>query len=1040
MRRSLTSNDLATLRTRPQKTDLRLVIHKPASVLQATLNSIPVYPSSALAITVTGGNTTDVLSGMTLINGGAVVGASDKGKIRVRHDMSSSSVIHIAEFGSGLINWATGDKLTVLREFRPWTKFPHYDNSASQWTMDWSENYSDQYSGKQRPIVIMGPPAVGIKGGDNIKLVGTSSIFYNSATLTTASWFCSDGGSIISPAGGGSVLGTENDPVIASFESGRQDGAYVSLKIIDSNGSSAIGHRLVFEIDPTLNASKVNIGQIVGGIKNGGYIANISVFGNGNADLTDFPNEAEIVVYEYNTKYGSNSASIGNNYPYRENIVFRGWIVSDTQRINPYTGTVNFVAGTIDSIMKQAESFDVFLAQASAAPTGASRWVEVCGLSLDLVAHNLVKYRSTVDLITDVWFAGGTASRTDTLLYQDLPRTSWFDQIKSNYGDKGFLGYVASDLQSSLFCFADAQITGTSAVLPSNILDNEDVIADLIVESKHQDTVSEVLLMSVASDTGYGAISPRGAPGYFGVHQEQTKGLAIDQNDLITWSGNFRAKNNSSYPRNTIPLAGNYKIDSVPQSILSLSLSAASNPRGLTWNNKGFYPYTTQIDYDSRTGFIKVQLEAEEIVNGIGGGSFAFPTPDITPTTSPPSPPSPPEPPGGTGQGDGFGTVFVQTGKIVGRTNDFSASSPSWSSIGPTMDTGKWMRHFILDPWSPLTTGFLATDMGVYKCTNLRGASPSWSLVLSAATIEATTGATFGGPMKLVGSINTQYFIGLFFKVGKKGWFAKTTNGGDSWSIIQIVDHSAYTSFHFATSADIVPYAINNNLRLYMLCATQNGFPVIGQDEIYRSDDAGATWTLKKAYDPGAGNVYPSTMLICPYNDNSDGNNVIAYLTHTAGEGVFESTNGGVSFSEINSDNFSQNITCPNPINVYTQNANVIHFVTNDFTGSVFLRCYRTTNGGNTWNTIFDYNTSGGATTVGWRAFGGFPYVQDQLYAVISTDNSGEIPDSTYQGIFVSTDGGATWTDKTGNWSFDFDFATFDYGQGGTIVPIWVAE
>lgn len=1044
MKRAFTATEKSILRTKPQSTEWYLAVYRPASVLQGRLNAKPTtFSGSGIVLNSVTGNFTSVVEGMTLINGGTIAGGSSKGKLRVRSATGGTSTLKIAEYGCALINWAANDYITVLKEFRPWVKFPRFDTGASRYDMDFDKRHSGEFS-NLRPIPIMGPPI--IAKDFNASMIGSSSVFFG-GTLATTQWLTYDSAS---PLAGYNLtsIGTAAAPTVIQIPQ-RPDGTVLGLKITDSNGLSGMTHRIAFGYpSPATSALadiqlseylKVEFGEIVGGYKAGGYLANFTVRGNQNATLALVPDEAHVVVFEANTQYGDTASEIGGNYPLAERVVFSGYILNETQTINPFDSTITFQAATIDQILSQQEAFDVFLAEYV---NGASGWQEITGLTLDKAAHHVIAERSTISEVCDFNFANGMASQTGLILYQPLPRESIFRQLQDNYGDYGFLGYVSSDMQGNLHAFEEVQITGNSNNLV-NVMDiaYNDRMNAVVIQKKHQENVSESLFSAVASDTPYFAVAPKYAPGYFGTRRSVEKSLTGVQNNVNVWSGNYRAKENNEYPRTVVPLIGNYKIDSVPQSRITMSLSAVDNTRGISWNNDVFFPYLTKMTYNSLARYATTELELEKKVNGMTGASFVPPSVSPGDTTFPPIPPDPPDPPDQPGQGDGFGTVFVQTGKIVGRTSDFSAANPVWVSIGPTMDSGKWMRHFILDPWSPETTAYLATDMGVYKSTNIKTASPTWSLVLSAATIEATTGATFGGAMKLLGSINSQYFVALFFKIGKKLWMAKTTNGGTNWSFVTVVDHSAYSALNWACGADIVPYTVGGSLRLYVIVSVTNGFPVIGQDEIWRSDDAGATWTKVFTYDPGAGSLEPSTLLICPYNGNSLGNNVIAYLTHTAGNVIAKSTDAGDSFGSINTDGFFQNIKCPNPVNVYTQDEDIITFVTEDFNGTTYLKCYRTTNGGTSWSTVFSYNTDPAAVEVMWRAFGGFPYNSNLLYAVISDSGiGGGTPDSTYQGIFVSINGGTNWTDKTGNWAFDFDFENIGYGLGGTIVPIWIEE
>jgi len=77
---------------------------------------------------------------------------------------------------------------------------------------------------------------------------------------------------------------------------------------------------------------------------------------------------------------------------------------------------------------------------------------------------------------------------------------------------------------------------------------------------------------------------------------------------------------------------------------------------------------------------------------------------------------------------------------------------------------------------------------------------------------------------------------------------------------------------------------------------------------------------------------------------------------------------------------------------------------------------YLSTDGG-----VTSYQASANGVDGNVRASGGFPFNQNQYYLL------------TTAGIYVSTNNGDDFVDKTGDWAFDFNI---DIGHG-IIVPDW---
>jgi hypothetical protein len=417
------------------------------------------------------------------------------------------------------------------------------------------------------------------------------------------------------------------------------------------------------------------------------------------------------------------------------------------------------------------------------------------------------------------------------------------------------------------------------------------------------------------------------------------------------------------------------------------------------------------ISYEySRTGLVtRVELLLEEETSGTPAVTYVPPNPDWEP---PIIPPIEPPPPGPIPQGTGFGTLYLWTNGVLGRTRAFSADSPTYSNITPSGTFS--FRDFILDPHSPSTTAYhlsVGTNGGVRKSTNMDEATPTWSLVLTIAAIETATSGTVSNLFLIRGSINQLDYIGFLAYVIIAGGtifvFIYSENGGTSWN------YSTITAFATGFSSwDIVPHTIGGSLTLYAYLHRNN------DSYIYKSTNKGATWAYVDDFGLASGD---RTLLChCPYEGNTDGLLLfLAYLSPGTDSGAFfKSTDGGATRNLIAdpSDGMSNEGTRigRNGIEAYTEDSDLLFWWTAGDDG-----LYTSIDGGANWTLKSATGLTGEPV-----AAGGFPYNGQQYYVVTTT------------GIFVSVDGGNSFVNKTGDWSFGFT-ASGSEPYHNIIVPDW---
>jgi hypothetical protein len=996
MRQVWNQSELDVASSKMQRSRWYLAIHKPRVIGEFVndtnfssahpLDSLPIdppYPDGA----------SDVKAGMTVWFG-STQGGSDLGRARIVEDWDDTGNLYFMESGSGLFRWNDVLYMTVVEEFRPWVRHPTFP--AVAWEMDNAYiQYTDQLE-TYPPLAVMGAPFVKILDGAGTatgSFVGEHSVSWDDS-ITEWLWEFPDGDT-------SSSEGTEAAPVSKEFSGASPGGSYVSLTVTTAGGRTHTGRRLCFAFDDISSLPRVAFTAIQGGTVAGGYRAQIQAY---NLNDDDLPPGTEIIIFE-SASYGSTASELGGNSPYRNNIVFRGWLTDEQIQKTPETGLVVLSAETINGIMNKAPSYDVFYAYKPSGVPSGSQWVATTKiLTPDRVAFNLMRWRSTVGDIVD-FFPASKLAISFPMLYQNLPRDNWWNQLKTNYYDRGLLYGVAADMQSNIFAYSDPNITGGSAsefeTFP--VLTASNIGGTVSIERSHFDATAQVQLYAVSIAQPLGAESPGNVMGYFGGKVERAEGLSIDtQQRLIDWAGNLREKNNAEFKRVAFPLAGNLRIDPVPNMIVPVTVSTEKHGKRIDWEGKSFIPFELQLNYETG-GIPLATIVAEEVVNGKGGSSITFPT--IIPVEPPPSP-DPAPPPGPVVDGTGDGTVYVMGEYFLGRTRNFSSQYPTWNTenIGPTSDI---YYDFILDPWNPTNGAYLTTDSGVYKTTNLDSSSPSWTLVASAATIISSAGG-YWNPYKISASINVQNYVAIFFE-GTSGalYCMYSTDGGTSWSYSQIDAQSE--NIQFGGGADYVPHIVNGGIMLYAIGGEYSGSPPQYRPKCFRSTDGGATWSARGA----VGNLLSGWGFAiayachCPYDGNEAGN--IVYIA--AAGSTWKSTDGGMTWTSLGIIP-EANVT-RHAIETHTENNNIAYIWSQDLTVRVST------------DAAASFQTRGTVPGTQIKAAGGFPFDSGKYYVVSNT------------GVYYSNDGGNSFQDKTNNFPTDAlsGMATNDRA---IIVPLWI--
>jgi len=1003
---------------------LRLFLLQPTVVFAGRVNlATATYPIQEIPFDgVTTGAYGDILPGMTVIIG-STAGASDYGRQRIRR-IATSTTIYVGRSSRGQnfgeLNVLDNAYITVLDMREVWAKIsylsadPPPDGTIYK---DGDLAYGDN-AVYTPPVANTGPGFAGTidpsTGVVTVEFDGTASFAtHPGATITDYFWDVGDGTITVGTSA--------DDTITATFPPGFR---YVSLTVLDSSAGSHTAYCPVYARDPANDTTIPSWQMQSHRITQEGQKITVKVLSD--IPSTTYPECTVALIWDGEPSSASD----------RTHMVFIGWVDTEPTTIDSNkTATLKDVQLNLVDVAGRLNVLPGFGVSAEyVSSVGAvDSWAKMYNLNMDRYFHFLLQWHSNALDIAD-WTWTGTTTSFPTLHKSSNANSLW-EQVR--YMVKSLTpDYVLTcNTYGQMFCKIDPMLqnvgdrTSTSqATLTSASFSDLRYTRQRNPRAHWLREGAQKAQTTLPVPT-YFAKAPGEAAAQGELVQEENDKISRSQSDTNDTAGHRYARLNAPNSHFNITLLGD-DLDIEPANMTWVKLTIDADTaaqRGYTFSLGRGLVHEVNIRYDyQRTGLVKTvkldwELETAAVATGVAdnppsGDAIQTPEIELPPDLYTPTPGTTPS------AGTGLKTVYVMSGKKLYRTRDFYSTSPTWVDITPGgLTSGKPLHDFILDPWNPSTTGYLAGRDGVFKSTNLDATTPTWSHVLTDSDISGYCGESIStlGWGKLLGSPNQNGYVAFFygFDTHKQVVCAHSTNGGSSWSQTTVFTGAIFRAT-VPGCVDIVPHTVSGGLRLYI--ADGQG------DELKRSDDGGASWVSVGSIYPGMG--YTRCLHI-PFDDNPDGDTFYVTCTpHSTDDGfVLQTVDGGTNFNDLSQVAGYGSGQKRGGIESYTGDKDRLYYWSERLVNEI-ERLWISTDGGSSWTEATC--TGLGLAANEWvMAASGFPYNGGQFYAL------------TNKHVYLSTDYGETWSDRSGDITLDSSGNDFEYVEdyaNAVIVSCWV--
>lgn len=857
---------------------LKLFLLAPQAVFKARANNPGsyAYPIRDLEYdTVTLGTYSNIWPNQTVFLG-STEGASDLGVTRVRTPPDSHTLpIGLSAQGNryGEINPMDNCYITVLSDWRVWPKIPRIDADGTRYMdADLSWATYGQYS---PPVANAGAAYVGTidPGTSKITVNFTASNSFTThpgATIASYGWAVGDGTITVGTSASSSIT--------ATFPAGFR---WVTLGVADSNSQFHYCHVPVLAIDPNADPCINNFLLERHAIRPDGQEMTVRI--RQNIPAATYPDNTLALVFD------GEPASAGD----RSNLLLMGWIEQEPTEIDATeTGTLKDVSLSIVDVAGRLKSLPGFpqILEHVASP---AKWGEMNSPNMNRYLHFLLQWQTTALDLADYTPAPTGSSYTFKVLGSD--GASLFEQVNRRAQALIPDHLLTCDTKGALRVLPDPllQATADRTSMVQVTLDAGDYSNLTYTQQRHPRVHwlrSNAILIGTSSiDTAF-CIAPGSSPGWGESAQDDGEHLALSQSDLNTVTGHRYARLNAPQGAFRLTLAEGSRqgIEPALMTWVRLTIPAtAAAQRGLTLTNERGLVQQIDVRYQStRTGLTKTYtLTWERESSGPAATTVEVEAAEPVDTGGWNTPPVIVEDPQfNNGLVGGDVMAFVDNAGNIYTTSNFTAGTPTWARNASANAAvgGLTIRGFVVDPFSPGYRGtgsainaYVITVTRLWRLNDIFG-TPSYTSLYTFT--EATSSS---GEWASVGAS-----FGRFFPdEADNPWLLaaqshRSVGGQNGTYIVHSEDAGATISSEIrpSTFTQSISTGQGTAIPAVWLSPRTPGFALVGSYKVsgstptgglYKTTDWGATWSEATEYAATLG-VGLGFCFHVPWEDNDD--------------------------------------------------------------------------------------------------------------------------------------------------------------------------
>lgn len=621
-----TTQELALLRTRPQRSELKLWIYRPQTMMAALVNDAAIARNATTIAfdTVSSGVYTNVQPGQTMYVGTAA-GKADIGRVRVKSITFTEIVV-----ARNSLTWADNLFLTVVDFYEIWPMFIRETQQGVDTThyKDYDIPYTNQ-NAVMGTLMSIGPHVV-VNQGDQVYWSVSGTVQTENLPITWSWTF-----------GGGSVPTGTTDPIPVTYNTPGYYTTEATASLPSGTYDKTYRHVIVAggAVQPYL---QFGFDSLDGTRDEGGWVAKIWM----REDVTPEIFEGSLVIITSEDWYGSTKQSIGGNGVNRQKTLFVGYVIDNSINYDYINSLTEFHVVSPTGRMKLMDNSSMEIDSV----VNPVNWYQIPNLNGKKMMYHYLKWHSTALNCCDArWLA------SDVNMYSVQGEVSNLYDICANLMKKYLVGEMVSDRQGTLWFerhpMGVHEATGTYNTIIG--IDRQDWMNEIAFDESFLNQTSYLEMGGLVYSgpvTGTWQDVLSGAPGdnlkgSFGKSELIQGHYVVSQGENNQLSGDVLAYKNTLFPAVNIDLAGWYSIfDIAPQEILNLTLNRLDTHRGLTWDQKAFLIRDMSIDHKASTHALLPKITVHEVTQGLQGDTVPIVVPPVT--TLPGFGPLPPFDPG----------------------------------------------------------------------------------------------------------------------------------------------------------------------------------------------------------------------------------------------------------------------------------------------------------------------------------------------------------------------------------------------------------